>query len=288
MTDIPDPTEANRRSWNFATRQHNRHKRDQAGFLRRGGSTLFSDEVELLEPLAGERLLHLLCNSGQDTLSLAARGAEVTGVDLSDEAIAFARKLSLASGIPGRFERADVFDFLARAEAAGERWDTVFLSYGALPWIADLDRFFRGVAAVLDRRGRVVIVEFHPLALCLDEARRLQRSYFSAGDPVLEAAGVEDYVAASDGALAPSGTVPGVDEEANPHPAYEYVWTLAQVVQAMLDAGLALESLQEMPYSNGWKIFEDLHPMGAARFAPRRGEPQLPLMFAAVAREPGR
>ena len=83
-----------RRSWNLATRVHNHHKRDQAAFLRDGGSTLFPEETELVGELRGKRLLHLLCNSGQDSLSLAGRGAQVTGVDLSDEAIASSGLLS--------------------------------------------------------------------------------------------------------------------------------------------------------------------------------------------------
>src|SRR5688572_30287855 len=82
--------ETTRRSWNRATRNHNSHKGDQAAFLRGGGDVLFPEELELLGDLAGQRLVHLQCNAGQDTLCLARRGAVATGVDLSDEAIRFA------------------------------------------------------------------------------------------------------------------------------------------------------------------------------------------------------
>ena len=80
--------ETNRLAWNAATQAHNSHKGDQARYLREGGSTLFPEEVELLGGLAGKSLVHLQCNAGQDTLSLAKLGATVTGVDISDEAIA--------------------------------------------------------------------------------------------------------------------------------------------------------------------------------------------------------
>ena len=265
---------------------HNRHKADQAGFLRRGGSTLFAEEIELLEPLAGCRLLHLLCNSGQDTLSLVAHGARVTGVDISDEAIDFARRLAADSGHKARFERADVYDYLDAATRREERFDRVFLSYGALPWLSDLDALMQGAAGLLVPGGRLVIVEFHPIALCFNEARVLQYSYFSTGEPVLEMAGVEDYVGASEGALAPSGTVSSVGESRNPHPSYEFPWGLAQVVQAVLNAGLSLKNLQQLPYSNGWKIFEGLRSIGNRRFAEPAGEPQLPLMFTIAAEKP--
>ena len=74
--DLLDET---RRSWNLATQAHNRHEHDQAAFLRGGGSTLFPEETELAGDVRGKRLLHLLCNAGQDALSLAGRGAIVTG-----------------------------------------------------------------------------------------------------------------------------------------------------------------------------------------------------------------
>lgn len=66
-----DLHEANRLSWNAATRAHNSHKADQAAFFRNGGSTLYPEELQLLGHLDGLRLLHLQCNAGQDSLSLA-------------------------------------------------------------------------------------------------------------------------------------------------------------------------------------------------------------------------
>src|SRR5215471_9001220 len=97
--------EANRRSWNAATRAHNSHKGDQARYFREGGSTLRPEELGLLGEVVGLRVLHLLCNSGQDTLSIARLGAEVTGVDISDEAIDFATRLAADVGIAATFQR---------------------------------------------------------------------------------------------------------------------------------------------------------------------------------------
>jgi len=110
-----DLHEQNRLSWNAVTPAHNSHKGDQAAFFRAGGDTLFPEELELLGDVEGVDLLHLQCNAGQDTLSLARRGARATGVDISDEAIRFARELSAGSGIAAEFERADVYDWLREA-----------------------------------------------------------------------------------------------------------------------------------------------------------------------------
>ena len=48
--------------------------------------------VELLAPKAGERILDLGCGTGALTAEIAARGAEVLGVDRSEEMIAQARR----------------------------------------------------------------------------------------------------------------------------------------------------------------------------------------------------
>jgi 2-polyprenyl-3-methyl-5-hydroxy-6-metoxy-1,4-benzoquinol methylase len=146
--------EANRLSWNAATRAHNSHKGDQARFFREGGSTLRAEELGLLGAVAGLRVVHLLCNSGQDTLSIARLGAKVIGVDISDEAITFATRLAEEAGIAATFARADVYDWLAEVSERQERFDIAFSSYGVIHWISDLDRWASGVAAILETYQR--------------------------------------------------------------------------------------------------------------------------------------
>jgi SAM-dependent methyltransferase len=286
MASSDDPLrtihEQNRRSWNAITPAHNSHKHDQAGFLRSGGSTLFAEEVELLGDLAGHRLVHLQCNCGQDTLSLAALGADALGVDISDAAIEFARTLSTESGVAARFERADVLDWLDAAAARGDRYDRVFASYGAIPWIADLPRWVRGAASVLAPGGKLVLLEFHPLAWSFDREGKVVEPYFIDG-PIPERGGVNDYVAASGGALSPSGQAPGVQGFVNPEPAFAFQQTVAQIVQAFADAGLFIEQLREYPYANGCLLFEGMEPLPGHRFAMPTGVPAMPLMLGLVA-----
>ena len=121
-----------RRSWNAATDAHQSHHANLPRFLREGGSTLFPEEQALLGDVAGARLAHLQCNAGEDSLSLAALGADVTGVDLSDSAIAHAERLARESGIPARFVRADLYDWLRETGAGDERFDIAYCSYGVV------------------------------------------------------------------------------------------------------------------------------------------------------------
>ena len=288
---MTDPTihrdlhERNRRSWNAATVAHNSHKGDQAAFFRGGGSTLYPEEVELLGDLAGRTLVHLQCNAGADTLSLARLGARVTGVDISDEAIDFARRLSAESGIAAEFERADVYDWLEGAREEGRRFDVAFASYGALVWLSDIRAWARGVAGVLADGGRLVVVEFHPVLGLFDEKLNLRFPYSTGGEPQKWEEGIGDYVAASGEGLAPGGFVEGVKDFRNPHPTYEFPRGVADVVQAVVDAGLALEHLREYPYANGFKPFDEMRVLPGRRFTMPEGAPTLPMMYSLAARK---
>jgi SAM-dependent methyltransferase len=272
-----------KRSWNVATRAHDAHKLDQADFLANGGSTLFAEERELLGSLSGKRLLHTLCNSGQDSLSLAALGAEVVGVDLSDVAVGLARNLSRQSGIHATFHESEILEFL-EGELEPRPFDLAFGSYGCLPWIEDLARYFRGIARRLVPHGRVVIVEFHPMAWSFDAELRLKDPYFAPGrlfsDPV------SDYVAEALGALSPSGHLPSDVKYDNPHPAHSFQHTVADIVTAAIQAGLELEQLREWPYSNGCRVCPALIASADDpwRFVTSEGVPNIPLMLGLSAR----
>jgi SAM-dependent methyltransferase len=281
--DLLDET---RRSWNLATQAHNRHKRDQAAFLRGGGSTLFPEETALVGDVRGKRLLHLLCNAGQDSLSFAGRGAVVTGVDLSDEAIAFATRLSREAGVPATFVESEALAFLDRAEPGS--FDVVLMSYGALIWIADLARLFRGVASVLAPGGRFVSLEFHPLVWSFDEALHLKDPYFAPGhvfsDPV------SDYVGAAGGALSPSGHAASEGDAGaaffNPHKAHSYQHPVGELLTAVIEAGLSIAAVREYPYANGCRINPMLVEREGRRFTTPDGVPDLPLMLGVVATRP--
>jgi SAM-dependent methyltransferase len=279
--------EQNRLSWNAATQAHNSHKAGQARFYREGGSKLYPEEAALLGDLTGKSVVHLQCNSGQDTLSLKTLGAgRLLGVDISDEAIGFARRLSADSGIEASFVRADVYDWLASAAASADRWDVVFSSYGAVIWLSDLAVWGAGVGAILTPGGRFVTVEYHPIEMMFDPELRHWLPYSSRGRPLTWDDGVSDYVAETGPAGTPSGWVDGVQGFCNPQPAHEFHWATSEVVTALLDAGLALEHFREYDYCNGYRPYREMKDLGQQRFTVPDGTPSIPFMYSLVARKP--
>jgi SAM-dependent methyltransferase len=263
--------DATRRSWNFATRNHNAHKGDQAAFLRDGGDTLFPEELGLLGGLTGRRLVHLQCNSGQDSLCLARRGARVTGVDMSDEAIDFARRLSKESGIAAGFERAEVVTWMHETQ---ERFDLAFCSYGVTGWLPDLDAWADGLRRIVAVGGRFVYVEFHPIFWSVGATRD---DYF-ATEPFVEP--VPDYVATSGAAL---GAAVSAASETNTVAAHAWQHGLGEIVDALLRHGFRLDRLREYPYANGCRLDPSLVPAEGRRWQWPPGVARTPLMFSLAA-----
>src|SRR5437773_5731349 len=132
--------ETNRARWNELTGIHARSAfYDVAGF-KAGKCTLRPLEVAELGDVTGRSLLHLQCHFGLDTLSWARRGAQVTGIDFAQEAVALATSLARELELPARFVCSDLYE---SPNVVTERFDVVFTSYGAICWLPDLTRWAR-------------------------------------------------------------------------------------------------------------------------------------------------
>jgi 23S rRNA G2069 N7-methylase RlmK/C1962 C5-methylase RlmI len=96
--------ELNREHWDEATRLHTRGNVYGLEDFKAGQCRLHRVEVEEVGDVRGKRLLHLQCHFGLDTLSWARRGARVTGVDFSKQAVAAARELASEVGLQATSE----------------------------------------------------------------------------------------------------------------------------------------------------------------------------------------
>jgi hypothetical protein len=256
----------NRASWNARTPVHLRSRFYALEAFKAGQSSLRSIELEQVGDVRGRSLLHLQCHFGQDTLSWARLGARVTGMDLSEVAIAEARALATELAIPARFVEGNVYD--APALLGGERFDIVFTSYGVLGWLPRLEPWARAVAGCLARGGKLHLVEFHPMAWVWDEAfERPVYPYDAPGEPILSE---------QTGTYAePTAPVKLRDVGFN--------HGLASVVTALLAEGLVLERLTELDWSP-YAIYPDMEEVAPGRFRTRRFGRSLPLVYALAAR----
>ncbi len=127
--------EANLKLWNELVDVHVKSKFYGLDDFKAGKSSLLPTEVEELGDVNGKTLLHLQCHFGMDSLSWARKGAIVTGIDFSDNAILKARELSKEIGVPATFIQSNIYDI---PEIIKGKFDIVFTSYGTIYWLDDL------------------------------------------------------------------------------------------------------------------------------------------------------
>jgi SAM-dependent methyltransferase len=270
----PEHREANRHVWNQWADLHTSSPSSTYNLeaFRSGASTLKPIERELLGDVRGKSLLHLQCHFGMDTLSWARAGAIVTGVDFSERAIAHARSLADELHIPARFIQSDIFALEGKLD---EHFDVVFTSYGVLCWLKDIGEWGRIVARHLKPGGAFCIVEFHPILNVFENTPdesgvTIEYSYFYNDEPF-------EWPVEGGSYAAPSTTASGVT--------YEWSHTMADIVMALLNAGLTLDDVQEYPFC----IYKHYLCMERCDdgYWRMKGKPDtLPLMLSILARKP--
>src|SRR5205085_9859662 len=136
-----------------------------AGF-KNGETVLTPIELNELTDVKGKSMLHLQCHFGMDSLDWEKRGAEVTGVDLSDAAINEAVALNNELKLNAKFICSNVYDLKDHLD---EKFDIVFTSYGTIGWLPDLDQWSGIVSHYLKPGGTFYIAEFHPVLWMFDD-----------------------------------------------------------------------------------------------------------------------
>jgi SAM-dependent methyltransferase len=227
---MPNFFEINKESWNQRTAIHLESKfYDIAAWLEHRDS-LMDIEKRQLGDVSGKSILHLQCHFGQDTLSLAHVGAQVTGVDLSDAAIAAARHLAQKAQIDARFICCNVLDTRLHVK---EQFDIVFTSYGTIGWLPDLKPWAKVVAESLKPGGRFIIADFHPVLWMLDdEMKALKYAYLNDGE--IETQQTGSYTDGGENV-----------------PLHDYSWNhgISEIMQPLIKNGLQLIHFEEFTYS---------------------------------------
>ncbi len=269
---MDDPGEegrgANRARWDEAAPLHAASDLYDLDGFRAGRDDIRPFEAAEIGEVSGCDLIHLQCHLGTDTLSWARRGARVVGVDFSPQAVEIATGLAADCGLDAEFVCADVYD--ARRAVDDRVFDVVYTGIGALNWLPDLRGWAQVVADLLRPRGLLYLLEIHPIVFAVvDDGRTITHDILDAPYQRWDETG---------GTYA----VPGATMRNTV--AYERFHGLAEVISAVLDAGLVLELFHEQSSTNApwpWTIRGDdgYHRLPA-------GWPKYPLTYSLRARKP--
>ena len=253
--------ETNKILWNSRTDIHVESDFYEMEAFHNGKNSLKEIEMEFLSDIAGKSVLHLQCHFGQDSLSLARMGAKVTGLDISENAIKKAQELNIKMGLDAKFVCANVYDTAKHIE---ETFDLVFISYGAICWLPDLDQWAKIIVDRLKPGGKLILAEFHPVIYMYNwENHQLEFSYFNTGAPYEE-------------------TVKGTyaDKEADVE-FKEYFWThsLSEVLQSLIQNNLTLSTIKEFDYSP-YNCFDNMFERSPGRHVYGITKENFPHVFA--------
>jgi len=262
---------ANRELWDAWT-EINVHSAfyDVAGF-KAAPSPLDTIVRAGLGDVTGASVLHLQCHFGLDTLRVALGGADVTGVDYSPRAIAYARGLAEELGVVARFIESDIY---ALPDVLDAQFDRVFASWGVLSWLPELAPWGRIVARYLRPGGTFFLAEGHPTLFVFETTAdktdlELRYPYFATPEPIVIPV-TGNY---ADRTAQVSGTE------------YAFAHSLEEIVMALVDAGLQLVELREHDHIP-WQQFPFMIERAPAEWVLPTDRPSLPLAFSLRAAKP--
>jgi len=178
LTKFNHYIQINKESWNQRTPIHiNSDFYNNNDFIK-GENSLKPIELNAIGNVQEKSLLHLQCHFGQDSISFARIGAEVTAIDFSDIAINEAKKLSKATNTHVNFIESDVLNL-----NLNKKFDIVFASYGTIGWLPDLSKWATTISTHLKSGGIFLLTEFHPF---LEMIKDNEQNYFYNPKPNIE------------------------------------------------------------------------------------------------------
>ena len=150
-------TRANRQHWNRISRSYQDEHDPQIGAAPRlwGMFSIPDASLDALGEITGKRVLELGCGAGQWSRSLAADGAVVAGIDLSDA------QLAAAAAAMGASRYSLVQGAAQQLPFRSGSFDVVFCDHGGLSW-APPQLAVPEAARVLRQGGRLVFTVTSP------------------------------------------------------------------------------------------------------------------------------
>ena len=230
--------QANRRGWDAVSPKWQAMMEERVDWRRCAEDptiALHGRELALLGQLAGRDACVLGSGDNLVVLALAGMGARVTSVDISQAQLDTAASRADELGLDVAFVRADVVDL---GSLEDECFDLVFTGGHVAVWVSDLESYYSEACRILRRGGIFMVSEYHPFRRVWLQSRdrlELEYGYFERGP--------HRYDRSEEAA---PGTPPGT------LPSYEFNWTVADYVTALLDGGCDLVAIDEFGDQPEW------------------------------------
>ena len=222
----------NKDGWNVRTQMHYQSSSYAVDDFLRTQDSLKEFEYSLIGDIYDLNILHLQCGFGMDSLSLANKGAHITGIDFSSEAIHYANLLKEKLGTKASFIETNVFETLKYVEK--NSFDMVISIYGITTWLDNLDLWADIIYHVLKPNGRFLLIDFHPiLEIIFNNSISGMNSYFNKGTY---------SIMSSTGTYADPSAKINYTECRWQHP-------ISEIVQALINSNFKISKFEEHPFN---------------------------------------
>ncbi|MCY7360813.1 MAG: class I SAM-dependent methyltransferase [Ignavibacteria bacterium] len=258
----------NKANWNERVSIHKKSELYDLENFKKGKNKLHNLETEELGDIKGKSVLHLQCHFGMDTLSLEMLGAEVTGVDFSEEAIKAANELRDEMNMKSEFILSDIYSLHGKLN---KKFDIVYTSYGVLIWLPDLKKWADIINNFLKDDGFFYIAEVHPTSMIFYNTVQsgipeIAYPYFSKEEPLI---------------FNEEGTYADKNAKTVNNTSYEWSHSLSDIFMSLINRGLKIIFFHEHNFTL-WQQFSNMKKDQDGYF---RFDSDIPLLFSLKAKK---
>ncbi|MBS4174378.1 class I SAM-dependent methyltransferase [Bacillus sp. FJAT-49736] len=251
----------NQRGWNQAAYRAwvNRHglPSEYAEILKQEPEKSVRNYLPYMGDVRGKKIANLLGSKGNKAVSFALFGADVTVVDFSQENQQYALELAESAGVKIKYIVSDVLAIPDEEKLAD--FDYIILELGVLHYFMELNSLFELIYDALKPGGMFILREYHPFAVkVVNQGER--GNYFNQE--------IEE------GEVAYSILLSEEERQALEKTLLRR-WTLGEIVTAIVQSGLQINSLEEEKGVR-WAFPEE---------APKGIEERIPGLFTLIARK---
>lgn len=219
--------EANRKEWNASSTWW-QERTEERGIWKRchqePSLVLTSSELSFLTAMQGKTACVLGSGDNEVVFALAGMGANVTSVDISERQLEIASERASLLDLKISFLRADISDL---NEIQSEQFDYVYTGGHISVWLSDIQKYYAEAVRILKEGYLFIVNDYHPFRRIWRDGSKqfiLEEPYFKRG--------------------------PFEYKSDNGFSQFEFHWTVADHVQALLDAGCELLKMEEFGDDN--------------------------------------
>lgn len=239
MYGMRGQAETNKRAWEYRAYEFwssQATPAEKAAQLRADPEYALRHFRRELGDVRGQRIANICGSNGRVAVPLALLGARATVFDISEENRRYALELAGAAGVPLAYVLGDICE--ADEAAYGGAFDIVFAEGGILHYFLDIGAFMRKLYALARPGGRLVLSDFHPFRKVNPRGSSMMSAPQTGGDYF--------DTRVHEAAVAYEGFFDEAERAAFPKCSVR-LYTVSEIVNAVLGAGFTLTRLDERP-----------------------------------------